>query len=64
MPYVSRPRAIVLDGWNNDLSVTAHEMIITDDSPVPVGLVDAHGHPIYRIAERVPIGFQAPKQSK
>lgn len=29
-----------------------------DHSPVSTGLVDARGVPIYRIADRVPMGFR------
>lgn len=62
--YISRPRAIILDGDADSLSMTADQVIITDDQPTPVGLVDSHGHAIYRIADRIQIGFVSTKQTK
>lgn len=35
-------------------TATVHEM---DSAPVKTGLLDALGRPIYRIPQRVPLGF-------
>ena len=57
MKYISRPRA-----WDEDedagrtLATQVHEP--ADALPVKTGLVDQHGHDIYRVPERNPIGFR------
>jgi hypothetical protein len=52
--YVTR--AAVLQ-WDDDAAATASEMIVEDDAPRPTGLLNAQGEPLYRVRERLPVGF-------
>jgi hypothetical protein len=54
MRYV--PRSAV--GGYEDASATASEVILDEGGPVFSGLLDANGEKLYRVPERVPIGFQ------
>jgi hypothetical protein len=53
--YVTRPKA----DWSEFPveAVTTREVIVGDEEPVKMGLVDAQGVPIYRVRERLPVGF-------
>ena len=55
MRYVTRPRASYDDDRIWPEQVTVH---VPDEQPVKTGLVDQHGHDIYRVPERNPIGFR------
>lgn len=57
--YVVAPRAAMIDGWNNDVAVTASEVIEVEGGARPehTGLVDHTGCPIMRLPDRVKIGF-------
>jgi len=54
----------VYESWDAEgvCSMTA-DTVIEDDNgdAVPVGLLDRHGRQLYRIRERVPIGFYPPR---
>ncbi len=57
MPYValaSPSRADADWGYSNDRSM---EVIASDEGPIRTGLVDANGTPLYRLPERIPLGF-------
>lgn len=43
-----------------DPSITAETVIDIESPPVRTGLLDADGRPIWRLPERVPIGFLPP----
>lgn len=40
--------------WQDRPTCVVHE---DDPAPKPTGLVDASGTPLYRLSERIPIGF-------
>ncbi len=51
-----RPRA----EWDDDPrleDVSSRQVIVEDDAPVATGLVDASGLPLYRVRQRIAIGF-------
>lgn len=56
-----RSRLVLLDGWDNDTSATADEVIDQDQAPEWSGLLDASGNRLYRQAERVSFGFHPSK---
>lgn len=51
-------RAIHLDGGNNEIAVTAHDVIVQDDTPLFTGLFDADGVRLYAVSDREPVGFK------
>ena len=59
--YVRAPRIrSVSINYNDAASCTfqlAGETVFEDLDPVDTGLVDASGTPLYRVKERVPLGF-------
>jgi hypothetical protein len=40
-----------------DLNMTADVVIIEDDEPTYIGLVDGAGQKLYRESEKIPVGF-------
>ena len=57
--YVTKPRS--WDDWNDTASVGPDQRMVVhevEDGPVKTGLVDQHGHDIYRVPERHAIGFR------
>ncbi len=55
--YVTiRPRA--WDSCTNNMSPRPSETVFeSDPTPTQTGLYDQHGVPIYRVPDRVPLGF-------
>lgn len=49
------------DGYNmgSRPSMTVHD---ADDAPQATGLVDALGVPLYRLSDRIPIGFKVERK--
>lgn len=51
-------------GWSSSTNVPEHLPTCAvhegDPTPVPIGLLDASGVPIYRVPEKVVLGFQGP----
>lgn len=62
MRYMTR--AALLTEWDGYLSITASEVVESDCEPQPSGLYDASGQALYRVPERVPMGFAAPRARK
>jgi hypothetical protein len=61
--YVALRRAPGPRAWINDYNETLPAqptvtVIEGDPAPAETGLLDAHGTPLYRVAEREPIGFR------
>lgn len=56
-----RPRGLILPAHDevtgDESGDTAREVIIDDGEPVATGLLDQHGNPLYRVVERIKIGF-------
>jgi len=57
--YIALPKAPKA-AWDDDplvADVTTRTVILEDDGPVKTGLLDANGTPLYRMPNRIPIGF-------
>ncbi len=53
-------RYVIRSDWDDDphvSDVSSREVIVADDAPVKTGLLDAQGRPLYRVRERIRIGF-------
>lgn len=55
MRYVTLPRA----DWDDDprLDEVTTRTVIVDDEPVKTGLLDRNGTPLYRVRDRLRLGF-------
>jgi hypothetical protein len=52
--------AIAVDySFGGEPALTADTIHEGGDGPVPTGLLNADGVPLYRVPERVPLGFHA-----
>ena len=54
---MTRPPKAGDDWWD---AVPSHDTITVhaeDDRPIKTGIVDAHGVPLYRIRDRIKVGF-------
>lgn len=58
-------RAIVFDNgpWDWRKSQTA-DVAISDDTPINTGLLDARGNPLYRLPDKVPLGYAIPLRAR
>lgn len=56
IPVKPIPRADAEDWPEPHCSIVVLE---TDPAPVPTGLLDAAGVPLYRVADRIPMGFRS-----
>lgn len=60
--YVTmRPRSVILYEMDQDASVTADQVIVSDDTPIDSGLLDVSGNRLFRVEDRIPLGFAAEK---
>ncbi len=60
MRYITiRPRQF--DDWEFGVERQTMTVHVEDDDPVPTGLLDMHGVPLYRLPDRVPFGFHVSK---
>ena len=57
--YVIRPRAD--DDFYYDRPERV-EVLVSDDRPQPTGIYDQFGNELFRVQDRVPMGFQARKE--
>jgi hypothetical protein len=55
MRYVTRAHIAV--SFDSDLSATASNVIVEDEMPIDSGLLNADGERLYRVPEKVPLGF-------
>jgi uncharacterized membrane protein len=46
-----------MNDWEIERAETAREIIIEDEQPHWSGLYDANGQKLYRLPDRIPIGF-------
>ena len=52
--YIVRPRA----DWSDDApTITGQIIVQEDDSPIDTGLLDAQGAKIFRVRDKLPIGY-------
>jgi hypothetical protein len=59
---VARPSTGDPDDWAEPhRTMVIHE---EDAAPVRTGLLDAHGVALYRVADRVPVGYRASRRSR
>lgn len=59
--YVSRPRS----SYDDDTPIlTGSTVYEADSSPERTGLLDAAGNPLFRVQDRVPLGFHAKRAPK
>ena len=58
MKYVTRSYWCGANADESDLSMTADQVIDTDKSPEPTGLLDHNGDKIYRVRDTVDFGFK------
>ena len=65
MRYVTlRPRSVVLYEMDQEASVTADQVIVSDDAPIDSGLLDVSGNRLFRVAARIPLGFAAERLNR
>lgn len=63
--YVTRPAKAWQNSWFETMSGRPSETVIeSDPTPKPIGLVDQHGVEIYRVEDRLPLGFDLSKGRK
>lgn len=64
MPHYVTRSGLVRDEWGAEYPA-ATEIYIPDDAPPqPTGLLDQFGRPLYRVADRAPMGFRAGREGR
>ena len=57
MRYVVKPRAVECGDEAWEPTPLTMDVVHPEDGPVDTGLLDAHGNRLFRVSERVPLGF-------